>query len=264
MTKMLCFFAISALFVFKSPVLASPAAARNLLDNFSNEKNIPGNLWIPNLRFESYLLITRESNIVTSKILIIAYDINYLISSRENGNQPASYNNQLNLALNRYKIGDIVAEIEVSGGNIDSSEDNSLEDRVDVGTFPEYELDNTFSNTEPPNRRNDYERCKDPASKITLYHKDNFEWSPQSRTQRPLILSTEVYQLGRFDGKERGQQYSSPFMSVEIKGKCCWETFSESDYRGKMLRLCRGKYNSSTLGRMAGNIKSLRPVKHFN
>jgi len=234
MTKMLCFFAISALFVFKSPVLASPAAARNLLDNFSNEKNIPGNLWIPNL-------------------------------SRENGNQPASYNNQLNLALNRYKIGDIVAEIEVSGGNIDSSEDNSLEDRVDVGTFPEYELDNTFSNNaEPPNRRNDYERCKDPASKITLYHKDNFEWSPQSRTQRPLILSTEVYQLGRFDGKERGQQYSSPFMSVEIKGKCCWETFSESDYRGKMLRLCRGKYNSSTLGRMAGNIKSLRPVKHFN
>ena len=184
---------------------------------------------------------------------------------RDNGNQPVAYNNQLNLALNRYKIGDIVAEIEVSGGNIDSSEENLLEDRVDVDTIPEYELDNTFTNSaELPNRRNNYERCKDPASKITLYHKDNFEWSPQSRTQRPLILSTEVYQLGRFDGKERGQQYSSPFMSVEIKGKCCWETFSESDYRGKMLRLCRGKYNSSTLGRMAGNIKSLRPVKHFN
>ena len=189
----------------------------------------------------------------------------YFHFRRDNGNQPASFNNQLNLALNRYKIGDIVAEIEVSGGNIGSSEDNTLEDRVDVGTIPEYDLDNTFSNNaQLPNRRTDYERCRDPASKITLYHKDNFEWSPKSRTQRPLILSTEVYQLGRFDGKERGQQYSSPFMSVEIKGRCCWETFSESDYRGKMLRLCRGKYNSSTLGRMAGNIKSLRPVKHFN
>ena len=174
----------------------------------------------------------------------------------------------MNLALNRYKLGDIVAEIEVSGGSVASSEDNFLEDTKDTVTILEYEDNNPFHNKprneESTNRRNNYQRCKDPASKITLYYKDNFEWSPSQRRTRPLVLSTEVYQLGRFDGKDRGQQYSSPFMSVDIKGKCCWETFSESDYNGKMLRLCRGKYSSSTLGRMAGNIKSLRPVKHFH
>ena len=92
---------------------------------------------------------------------------------------------------------------------------------------------------------------------------DNFEWSPLETRLRPLMLTTEVYQLGRFDGKDRGQKYTSPFMSAEITGRCCWETFSEADYTGEMLRLCRGKYNSRTLGRMAGHIKSLRPVNHF-
>jgi len=233
MMSLLFFFGISILSVLNLFALAAPTSSNkgNILGNLSNEGNIAGNLWIPNVR-------------------------------TDNGNQPASRNNQLNLEFNRYKIGDIVAEFEVSGGsNTQSSQDNFLEDRIDV--------DNTFNHQ--PNdedsikrRDDDYERCKDPASKITLYHKDNFELTPSQTRSRPLTLSTEVYQLGRFDGKDRGQKNSSPFMSVEIKGKCCWETFSESDYRGKMLRLCRGKYNSSTLGRMAGNIKSLRPVKHFN
>ena len=180
----------------------------------------------------------------------------------DNGNQPASRNNQLNLGFNRYKIGDIVAEIEVSGGGkVQPSQDNHLVDRIDVENVFSGKPNNENSDTR---RDDDYKRCKDPASKITLYHMDNFEWNPSQLKSRPLTLSTEVYQLGRFDGKDRGQKNSSPFMSVEIKGKCCWETFFESDYRGKMLRLCRGKYNSSTLGRMAGNIKSLRPVNHFN
>lgn len=171
------------------------------------------------------------------------------------------------MALNRYKIGDIVAEFEVSYGSDKSSGNNFLEGSGDADTILESEDDSRFSNkhrnVESNKRRTDYERCKDPTSKIILYYMDNFEWSPLRSRSRPLMLSTEVYQLGRFDGKDRGQQYSSPFMSVEIKGKCCWETFSESDYRGRMLRLCRGKYNSNTLGRMAGNIKSLRPVNHF-
>ena len=186
------------------------------------------------------------------------FNCKWFICRADNGNQPASYNNQLNLALNRYKIGDVIAEIEVSGGNVKSSDSNFL------GSEDNDKLHNKPTQQESQKRRNNnYERCNDPHSKIILYHMDNFEWSPANTRSRPLMLSTEVYQLGRFDGKDRGQQYSSPFMSVEIKGKCCWETFSASDYRGKMLRLCRGRYNSSTLGRMAGNIKSLRPVNHF-
>ena len=191
------------------------------------------------------------------------FQMKYSNCRNDNSNQPASYNNQLNLELSRYKIGDIIAEIEVSHGGVQSSENDLFKGSEDVNTILDHEDDNRFNDAELMKRRDDYERCKDPISKIFLYYMDNFEWSPLQSRSRPLMLSTEVYQLGRFDGKDRGQQNSSPFMSVEIKGKCCWETFSESDYRGRMLRLCRGKYNSNTLGRMAGNIKSLRPVNHF-
>ena len=196
----------------------------------------------------------------------------FLLFRTDDSNHPPLFNNQLNLAFNRYKIGDIIAEIEVSGGSVASSDDNFLPDtstaRPCIGPCkrPHQSANRISSNLDSISQRrnDDYQRCKDPASRITLYYADNFKVPPGSRLHsRPLTLSTEVYQLGRFDGKDRGQSYSSPFMSVEVKGKCCWETFSESDYRGKMLRLCRGKYNSNTLGRMAGNIKSLRPVKHF-
>ena len=172
--------------------------------------------------------------------------------------------NHLNLALGDYKIGDVVTELVVSGGKVKSSENNLVEGsgKEHDGHAHDFNRRRFGSNTK---QNNDYERCNDPSSKIVLYHMDNFEWAPsqQTRSSRPLVLMTEVYQLGRFDGKDRGQENSTPFMSVEIRGRCCWETFSEPDYRGKMLRLCRGKYNSYVLGRMAGNIKSLRPVKHF-
>ena len=68
---------------------------------------------------------------------------------------------------------------------------------------------------------------------------------------------TNYFQLGRF---RRGP---TPSVSVVIEGTCCWENFARSDYKGKMLRLCKGKYNANILGKMAGNIRSLRPVKHF-
>lgn len=153
-----------------------------------------------------------------------------------------------NLAItpSQYKIGDIVAELTASSGFSQSPDS-------DPNTDPAQNQPSGSSNNL------DYEICKDPASKIILYPLDNFKSPENNRKQRPVTIRTEVFQFGRFD---RGSG-SGSFYSVKIEGSCCWETFNEVDFAGKMLRLCRGKYNSAILGRMAGNIKSLRPVNHF-
>ena len=169
-----------------------------------------GNLWIPNLR---------DTFITGQPSASVAIPTNY-------------------------KIGDIVAEIDVSSGSNAPLPVNDDEE------------DDTINNL-------DYERCNDPKAKLTLFPMDNFNYPGNDRRQRPVVLTTEVYQLGRFSGTKRGSSSPSPSLSLIIEGSCCWETFTLTDYRGKMLRLCKGKYNSNILGRMAGNIRSLRPVKHF-
>lgn len=162
----------------KINVMAAPPGAKDI--------DIPGNLWIPNIR-------------------------------ADNSNQPAaSSTNHLNLALGDYKIGDIITELVVSGGKVKSSENNlveggSEEHDDDVHDFNRRRFDSNKK------QNNDYEHCNDPSSKIILYHMDNFEWAPsqQTRSSRPLVLMTEVYQLGRFDGKDRGQK---KFNSIYVCG----------------------------------------------
>ena len=145
-----------------------------------------------------------------------------------------------------YKVGEVVAELTASSGF--SKESPAVHTPVpSSGVSGQNGLD--------------YEICKDPGSKITMYHLDNFKVPENDRKRRPVTVRNEVFHLGRFD--RGGKVNNSPFLSVKIEGKCCWETFTEVDFGGKMLRLCRGKYNSSILGRMAGNIRSLRPVDHF-
>lgn len=41
----------------------------------------------------------------------------------------------------------------------------------------------------------DYERCRDPRSKISLFPLDNFDYPGNDPSQRPLVLSKEVYQV---------------------------------------------------------------------
>jgi len=141
-----------------------------------------------------------------------------------------------------YKLGEVVAEFDVGldvGGPVDNSFDG------------DYDYDDGKAEDD------NYSPCRDPKSKITLFPLDNFNYPGNDPRQRPLELTKEVFQLGRF---RRGP---TPSVSVVIEGTCCWENFARSDYKGKMLRLCKGKYNANILGKMAGNIRSLRPVKHF-
>ena len=56
---------------------------------------------------------------------------------------------------------------------------------------------------------------------------------------------------------------STSYQSLEIEGRCCWEAFTREAFQGRMLRLCRGKYSANILGKMANNIRSIRPVEHF-
>ena len=109
------------------------------------------------------------------------------------------------------------------------------------------------------NEDTNYKPCLDPESKATLYPLDNFDWNGSDLTQRPLNLRTEARRLssGRFT------RNSVSYQSIEIKGRCCWEAFSRPGFRGRKLRLCRGKFNSNILGSLSNNILSIRPVEHF-
>ena len=88
---------------------------------------------------------------------------------------------------------------------------------------------------------------------------DNFIWNTGDLTQRPLNLRTEARKLssGRFT------RNSASYQSIAVQGRCCWELFSRSAFKGRKLRLCRGKYNANILGSLANNIMSIRPVEHF-
>jgi hypothetical protein len=108
----------------------------------------------------------------------------------------------------------------------------------------------------------DYDPCLDPASRAILYPQDNFEWLSND-FQRPLPLRGAVQNLaGRFSIRRSDGSIGS-YQSLEIQGRCCWETFSRPRFQGRMLRLCRGKYRANVLGNLADNIQSIRPVEHF-
>ena len=128
------------------------------------------------------------------------------------------------------------------------------EKKIVVNIDPDEEYYTSESNDD-----DNYKPCLDPESKATLYPLDNFDWNGSDLTQRPLNLRTEARRLssGRFT------RNSVSYQSIEIKGRCCWEAFSRPGFRGRKLRLCRGKFNSNILGSLSNNILSIRPVEHF-
>ena len=106
----------------------------------------------------------------------------------------------------------------------------------------------------------DYKPCLDPESRAILYPLDNFDWDRSDLNQRPLNMRTEARKLisGRF------AKGSVSYQSISVQGRCCWEIFSKQGFKGRKLRLCRGKYNANILGSLANNIRSVRPVEHFS
>merc|ERR1712241_886242 len=93
-----------------------------------------------------------------------------------------------------YNIGDVVAEFDVG-----------------TGTGPAPDVIEDYGDGD-----DSYERCEDPKSKITLFPLDNFDYPGNDLRKRPLTLSKEVFQLGRF---RRGP---TPTLSVVVEGSCCW------------------------------------------
>jgi len=137
--------------------------------------------------------------------------------------------------------GEIVAEFEVASSPIRNGADDDYEDIYQrIG-----------------NKEDDHKPCVDPDSRAILYPLDNFKWN-ESNFQRPLALKSTTRRLnsGRFGP-------TTSYQSLEIEGRCCWEAFTREAFQGRMLRLCRGKYSANILGRMANNIRSIRPVEHF-
>merc|ERR1719220_3249455 len=140
--------------------------------------------------------------------------------------------------------GEIVAEFEIASSPIRQDVDDDYEDIYQrLG-------------------KDEYEPCVDPDSSVTLYPLDSFQWNARN-FQRPLTLKTEARKLtsGRFSTRNSNTGGSSSYQSVVIEGRCCWEAFSRASFRGRMLRLCRGKYSANILGNLANNIQSIRPVE---
>ena len=84
-----------------------------------------------------------------------------------------------------YRItGDVVAEFDVGTGNNNGVFDSGIANDYDDA-----------DGGEEAGADDDYERCRDRKSKITLFPLDNFDYPGNDPRQRPLVLAKEVFQV---------------------------------------------------------------------